>query len=166
VRDSDCTASPLREGLAVLAAVAKIGRRDGTTAPVLPIDRVFTIKGHGTVVTGTLLAGAVDLRKDEARGEHIVAARRAAASANGIRLPAKDARGRVFESDAVARRDAGQTLAVLHSVHAEHTQALHLDPFRVATTATAMTATPTARPPTIHGVFDEAAAGATGGRCH
>src|SRR5690606_19583749 len=25
--------------------------------PILPIDRVFTLKGHGTVVTGTLLRG-------------------------------------------------------------------------------------------------------------
>jgi selenocysteine-specific elongation factor len=50
---------------AVLGVVAKLPRRDATSAPILPIDRVFTIKGHGTVVTGTLLAGAVDVRKDE-----------------------------------------------------------------------------------------------------
>lgn len=50
---------------AVLSAIAKLGRRDSARAPILPIDRVFTIKGHGTVVTGTLLAGAVDVQKDE-----------------------------------------------------------------------------------------------------
>jgi selenocysteine-specific elongation factor len=29
----------------------------------LPVDRVFTLKGHGTVVTGTLLAGSVEKDK-------------------------------------------------------------------------------------------------------
>ncbi|EDM80081.1 Translation elongation factor, selenocysteine-specific [Plesiocystis pacifica SIR-1] len=33
--------------------------------PVLPVDRVFTIKGHGTVVTGTLISGALELPEGE-----------------------------------------------------------------------------------------------------
>lgn len=79
---------------AVLAAVAKIGRRDGTAAPILPIDRVFTIKGHGTVVTGTLLAGAVDVRKDEdytlVRTGADRAARSVRARAAQVRTAARD----------------------------------------------------------------------------
>lgn len=43
---------------------ARVPRRDAQGAPILPIDRVFTIKGHGTVVTGTLMAGLVDLAVD------------------------------------------------------------------------------------------------------
>lgn len=57
------------EGLDALRAelrrlAAKIPRRDSQGAVILPIDRVFTIKGHGTVVTGTLLSGVVDLAAD------------------------------------------------------------------------------------------------------
>jgi selenocysteine-specific elongation factor len=36
--------------------------KDSTSVPRLPIDRVFTMKGFGTVVTGTLLSGTI--RKD------------------------------------------------------------------------------------------------------
>ncbi len=50
---------------AVIAAVTKLPRRDAAGPVILPLDRVFTIKGHGTVVTGTLLSGSVDLRNDE-----------------------------------------------------------------------------------------------------
>ena len=57
------------EGLPELVAelrrlAAKVPRRDAQGPPILPIDRVFTIKGHGTVVTGTLLSGVVDLGAD------------------------------------------------------------------------------------------------------
>ncbi len=44
--------------------VARLPRRDSHGPVILPIDRVFTIKGHGTVVTGTLLSGVVDLGAD------------------------------------------------------------------------------------------------------
>ncbi|MBK6921159.1 MAG: selenocysteine-specific translation elongation factor [Deltaproteobacteria bacterium] len=44
---------------------AKLPRRDNGGAVILGVDRVFTIKGHGTVVTGTLLSGSVDVRGDE-----------------------------------------------------------------------------------------------------
>jgi selenocysteine-specific elongation factor len=52
----------LRAELRTLAA--KIPARSADQLPRLPIDRVFTIKGFGTVVTGTLAAGrfAVDDR--------------------------------------------------------------------------------------------------------
>ncbi|MCX4247391.1 selenocysteine-specific translation elongation factor [Paraliomyxa miuraensis] len=57
------------EGLPELRAevrrlATKIPRRDSQGPVILPIDRVFTIKGHGTVVTGTLLSGVVDLTAD------------------------------------------------------------------------------------------------------
>jgi len=45
----------LRETLATLASSAR--RRTSDGPPRLPIDRVFSMKGFGTVVTGTLLTG-------------------------------------------------------------------------------------------------------------
>ncbi|MBL8208426.1 MAG: selenocysteine-specific translation elongation factor [Blastocatellia bacterium] len=47
----------LKKTLAQLAA--KVTLRDANAVARLPIDRVFTIKGFGTVVTGTLIAGSV-----------------------------------------------------------------------------------------------------------
>jgi selenocysteine-specific elongation factor len=47
----------LKETLAVLGA--KVAERDNSAVARLPIDRVFTIKGFGTVVTGTLIAGQI-----------------------------------------------------------------------------------------------------------
>ena len=47
----------LKNVLARLAA--KVAERDETAVARLPIDRVFTIKGFGTVVTGTLIAGRI-----------------------------------------------------------------------------------------------------------
>ncbi len=47
----------LKKALAKLAA--KIPERDERAVARLPIDRVFTIKGFGTVVTGTLVAGRI-----------------------------------------------------------------------------------------------------------
>ena len=56
------------EGIAELRAAlrelaAKVLSRGTDQLPRLPIDRVFTIKGFGTVITGTLMAGR--LRVDE-----------------------------------------------------------------------------------------------------
>ncbi len=47
----------LKKTLARLAACAQ--ERDGAAVARLPIDRVFTIRGFGTVVTGTLIAGRI-----------------------------------------------------------------------------------------------------------
>jgi selenocysteine-specific elongation factor len=47
----------LKKALAKLAA--KVSERDERAVARLPIDRVFTIKGFGTVVTGTLIAGRI-----------------------------------------------------------------------------------------------------------
>ncbi|MGA9543944.1 MAG: selenocysteine-specific translation elongation factor [Candidatus Sulfotelmatobacter sp.] len=49
---------------AIAAAAAEVQPRDSLALARLPIDRVFTMKGFGTVVTGTLVAGTI-LREDE-----------------------------------------------------------------------------------------------------
>jgi len=48
---------PLKEAL--LALCPQVDQRDPEGLLRLPLDRVFTIKGFGTVVTGTLLAGTL-----------------------------------------------------------------------------------------------------------
>jgi selenocysteine-specific elongation factor len=50
--------------LAIVTAAAKAQPRDSQAPARLPIDRVFTMKGFGTVVTGTLVAGTIH-REDE-----------------------------------------------------------------------------------------------------
>jgi selenocysteine-specific elongation factor len=49
---------------AMVAAAAEARPRDSRAIARLPIDRVFTMKGFGTVVTGTLVAGTIR-REDE-----------------------------------------------------------------------------------------------------
>ena len=49
---------------AMVAAATNLQPRDSRALARLPIDRVFTMKGFGTVVTGTLVAGAMR-REDE-----------------------------------------------------------------------------------------------------
>ena len=48
---------------AIVAAAAQAEPRDFQAIARLPIDRVFTMKGFGTVVTGTLVSGTI--RKDD-----------------------------------------------------------------------------------------------------
>jgi selenocysteine-specific elongation factor len=48
---------------ALIAAAAQAEPRDSRAIPRLPIDRVFTMKGFGTVVTGTLISGTI--RKED-----------------------------------------------------------------------------------------------------
>src|SRR5580658_4052383 len=49
---------------AMIAATGEVEPRDSRALARLPIDRVFTMKGFGTVVTGTLVAGTIR-REDE-----------------------------------------------------------------------------------------------------
>ncbi|HST11553.1 MAG TPA: selenocysteine-specific translation elongation factor [Terriglobales bacterium] len=49
--------------LALAEVAAEIPAKDSTALARLPIDRVFTMKGFGTVVTGTLVAGTI--RKED-----------------------------------------------------------------------------------------------------
>ena len=44
---------------ALVKAAAEVPARDANALPRLPVDRVFTMKGFGTVVTGTLLSGTI-----------------------------------------------------------------------------------------------------------
>lgn len=61
---SSVTGQGLPELLAEISNLASsLGQRDAKGLFRLPIDRVFTIKGFGTVVTGTALSGAV--RRDD-----------------------------------------------------------------------------------------------------
>ncbi|MFV8749781.1 selenocysteine-specific translation elongation factor [Nannocystaceae bacterium ST9] len=46
---------------ALLTVARKLPERPRRGEPILPIDRVFTLRGQGTVVTGTLVAGTLDL---------------------------------------------------------------------------------------------------------
>jgi selenocysteine-specific elongation factor len=48
---------------AIAAAAAEVEPRDSQALARLPIDRVFTMKGFGTVVTGTLISGTI--RKED-----------------------------------------------------------------------------------------------------
>jgi selenocysteine-specific elongation factor len=70
---------------------------DGAAGPVLHVDRVFTIRGAGTVVTGTLWSGTV------ARGDEVVVLPR------GLRARV---RGVQIHDEAVERADAGQRVAL------------------------------------------------------
>ncbi len=59
---SSRTGSGLNELKSALSRAARMTKRANTsTTARLPIDRVFTIKGAGTVVTGTLWSGAVSV---------------------------------------------------------------------------------------------------------
>ncbi len=50
---------------AILESVASVGDRDATTRVFrLPIDRVFTMKGFGSVITGTTYSGAVQVESE------------------------------------------------------------------------------------------------------
>jgi len=61
---SSLTGAGLEELKSALAQVAsEVTAKDSTALARLPIDRVFTMKGFGTVVTGTLVAGTI--RKEE-----------------------------------------------------------------------------------------------------
>jgi selenocysteine-specific elongation factor len=61
---SSLTGAGLNELKSALAQVAsEVAAKDSAALARLPIDRVFTMKGFGTVVTGTLVAGTI--RKEE-----------------------------------------------------------------------------------------------------
>ena len=71
---SSTTGQGLEELRAALAATAADVRRRDEGGPVrLPIDRVFTVKGFGTVATGTLVSGRI---RDEQDLELLPAGRR------------------------------------------------------------------------------------------
>ena len=91
------------EGVAEVAAALDSvaaglpGRAGGDGAPVLHVDRVFTIKGAGTVVTGTLWSGSVG------RGDEVTVLPR------GLRARV---RGVQVHDTAHERAEAGQRVAI------------------------------------------------------
>jgi len=61
---SSLTGAGLEELKSSIAIVGTaVSARDSSSISRLPIDRVFTMKGFGTIVTGTLISGSI--RKDE-----------------------------------------------------------------------------------------------------
>ena len=83
------------------AAAARAQARPESGAVRLPIDRVFTMKGFGTVVTGTLVAGRID---DRAR----ICAAAWRAACQGARHPGARGRPGVGERGAARRRQPGR----------------------------------------------------------
>ena len=87
--------SELRQALAALATETRPKRVDGIVR--LPIDRVFTMRGFGTVVTGTLWAGSLSVGEE-------------------VRILPKDLPSRVrrlqVHNESVERVSAGQRTAV------------------------------------------------------
>jgi selenocysteine-specific elongation factor len=86
------TGAGIPELRAALAdAVASVGARDADSAPRLPVDRVFSMRGFGTVVTGTLVAGRLAIDDDvvllpsergvKVRGVQVHGSKRTSASA-------------------------------------------------------------------------------------
>jgi selenocysteine-specific elongation factor len=62
---SSLTGAGLDELKAALArAASEVTAKDSTVLARLPIDRVFTMKGFGTVVTGTLVAGTIQKEEE------------------------------------------------------------------------------------------------------
>ena len=99
----------LRRTLAALASTVRRRRSEGP--PRLPIDRVFSLKGFGTVVTGTLLTGRLACddelvlqpmgRTVKVRGLHVhgkakqeaIAGQRVALNLTGVERDRRHARG-------------------------------------------------------------------------
>ena len=112
---SSRTGEGIEELKKTLGALAKkVEERDERAVARLPIDRVFTIKGFGTVITGTLIAGRIgagdelellpsDKRRSRARGlqvhghatQEAKAGERTAINLQGIELD-EVARGQVL----------------------------------------------------------------------
>ena len=84
----------LRAGLAELAGKFQPRRRSDLFR--LPVDRVFTMKGHGTVVTGTMISGRI------AVGEDVVLF----PSGKGAKVRNLQSHGRAVEEAPAGRRTA------------------------------------------------------------
>ncbi len=106
VRTSSTTGEGLDDLTANLADVLRrLAPRASGEALRLPVDRVFTVRGFGTVVTGTLLAGSIQIgdRSQALPGDSIAAVR-------GLQIHGEDARA----------AHEGQRVAInLHGVGAE-----------------------------------------------
>ncbi|HEY8461165.1 MAG TPA: SelB C-terminal domain-containing protein, partial [Blastocatellia bacterium] len=97
----------LKKTLGLLAAKAQ--ERDGRATARLPIDRAFTIKGFGTVVTGTLIAGRIRVG-DELDILPPVSSSSGARRARGLQVHGKPAQ-EAFAGERVAVNLQGVDLA-------------------------------------------------------
>ena len=96
---SSVTGEGLPEFLSILDKVASgIPERRDTGIFRLPVDRVFTMKGFGTVVTGTLMSGEVKVGD----AVEIMPGRRITAKIRGIQV----------HNEAVAKAETGQRTAI------------------------------------------------------
>lgn len=48
----------------IIKMVEKVQKKESSDIFILPVDRVFTLKGHGTVITGTLVSGDIKVGED------------------------------------------------------------------------------------------------------
>jgi selenocysteine-specific elongation factor len=118
---SSSTGAGLDELKSALAQVAsEVAAKDSAALARLPIDRVFTMKGFGTVVTGTLVAGTI---RKEAELEIFPGGKRA--RVRGIQVHGSPAEGAVagqrtalnlagLSTEDLAR---GMTLATVDTFH-------------------------------------------------
>ncbi len=110
---SSVTGEGVEELRRALEAEAQLARSKETTRPFrLPVDRAFTIRGFGTVVTGTLLAGDITVGEDVE-----------------VQPIGKTARVRGIEVHGakVERAEAGQRTAInLHGVNLDEVDRGHL----------------------------------------
>jgi selenocysteine-specific elongation factor len=81
---------------ALVKAAAEIPARDSSALPRLPIDRMFTMKGFGAVVTGTLISGTI---RKEAELEVFPAGQR-------VRVRGVQVHGQASEQGAAGQRTA------------------------------------------------------------
>jgi selenocysteine-specific elongation factor len=120
---SSLTSAGLNELKSALAQVAsEVAVKDSAALARLPIDRVFTMKGFGTVVTGTLVAGTVR-KSDEDELELFPAGKR-------VRVRGVQVHGSAAEAAVAGQRTAlnlagvstedlarGMTLATANTFH-------------------------------------------------
>ena len=88
----------------ILERLRKLPGRDRKGPIRYPIDRAFSMKGHGTVVTGTLLCGQIDL---EENGELLHLSPRPRVEPESRRL-----RGLQVRGESVPRARAGSRVAI------------------------------------------------------
>ncbi len=106
---------------AILDSVSAVGDRDASTRVFrLPIDRVFTMKGFGSVITGTTYSGRVRVEDDV---EVLPGARRSRARAIQVHGEARD------EASAGERTSMNLADIPLEELHRGH-QVLHPDTLR------------------------------------
>ena len=94
-------------GDTVAKALRELPARPRDAAVRLPIDRAFTMKGHGTVMTGTLLSGTLELEDSGPAGPELRVMHRGGRPASTPRL-----RGIQVRNAATARARAGSRVAL------------------------------------------------------